>query len=832
MRCALTALATAALAAAVAAPVARAEPAAFAAGSSDGSNVFFTTKDPLVPGDTDRGFPDVYERAFDAEAGVEAYVTRELSTGPTGGNDAYPAFFQGASADGGEVLFSTEEPLVPADVDHAVDVYVYSRGAGTTLVSRGSASCEGGGCGNGPRNATFNGVTPGGGAVFFQTVESLTPEDTDEAADLYVRDLEAEPPTTALVSRAAASCETGGCGNGLDATFAGASTNGKRAFFETAESLTPADTDGESDIYVRDLESEPPTTVLVSTEGVCPEGAEASECRPKFRGASAGGSRVFFTTSEQLSPEDEDEASDLYVWEEGTISLVSTGSGGGNGAAPAIFKGSRAGGAKVFFQTTESLTPDDTDGAADVYMRDLEAEPPTTSLVSQGDPSCEEAGACGEGLSNETFAGATPDGGVVFVQTSEKLAPQDADGSEDVYARDLEAEPPTTALVSQAAASCETGGCGNGEAAATFEGASASGIRVLFSTKEALTPADEDESKDIYARNLGTASTALESAPAGICPLPEEVGCDATFSGASEDGTRVFFTTVGRLGAEDVDSYADVYERAEGRTRLVSAGNSVELGPPTPTITGISPGSSGETLTPSVHGREEDPSASIKVYTTSDCSGTPTIGTVAEFEDEEAGVQVTVEAERQTSLSATATDEGEVTSGCSNAVTYTHEYTEPPPSEEGGGGESGEDEGGSGSGSGSGSGGSTPAPAPAPASAPLATYGGGIAYAAPVTRITFGPAFKTRARQPVFRFVDSTGQPGTRFVCKVDRHAWKACASPAKLKKLHGRKHVFRVKGVNATGVWEARPVKRAFKLVRRRGGRSHKRHAKRRSGR
>ena len=66
---------------------AQAAPVAYGGSSEDGGKVFFTTSAKLVPGDTDN-HTDVYERFFDTQVGIETFVTRELSTGPTGGNDA------------------------------------------------------------------------------------------------------------------------------------------------------------------------------------------------------------------------------------------------------------------------------------------------------------------------------------------------------------------------------------------------------------------------------------------------------------------------------------------------------------------------------------------------------------------------------------------------------------------------------------------------------------------------------------------------------------------------------------------------------------------------
>jgi hypothetical protein len=83
----------------------------------------------------------------------------------------------------------------------------------------------------------------------------------------------------------------------------------------------------------------------------------------------------------------------------------------------------------------------------------------------------------------------------------------------------------------------------------------------------------------------------------------------------------------------------------------------------------------------------------------------------------------------------------------------------------------------------------------------------------PQTRITFAPAFKTRARRPVIRFADTTGQAGTTFVCRVDRGHWRGCSSPQKLKHLPYGLHVFRVRGINS-GISETQPVTRRFKVV------------------
>jgi len=90
-----------------------------------------------------------------------------------------------------------------------------------------------------------------------------------------------------------------------------------------------------------------------------------------------------------------------------------------------------------------------------------------------------------------------------------------------------------------------------------------------------------------------------------------------------------------------------------------------------------------------------------------------------------------------------------------------------------------------------------------------------ITYVTPETLITFGPAAKTRKKKVVFRFTDATGQPGSSFICKLDRRRWKGSSSPTQLTKLKLGRHVFSVKAVNALGTAEQQPTKRRFKVVR-----------------
>lgn len=780
----LAVLALAALAAGLlVAPAASAATANYKGSSADGKVVFFETEEQLVPGDTDTK-RDVYERSFDE--GVGAYVTREVSLGPAGGTDAYPALFEKASADGTKVFFSTEESMVEADTDHKMDVYMRDLKTGTTtLVSQGEPGCAPA-CGNGASDAGFAAAGADGTEAFFVSEEQLTSEDTDASVDVYVRDLTTE--TTKLVSAGGASCAPA-CGNGaFNASLRGISADASHAYFTTAESLSGADTDSAVDVYSRNLLTG--TTSLVSEGGVgCVPACGNSGAVPVFQGSSEDGSRAFFTTDEQLVGADEDTATDIYARDlpAGPTFLVS---GGKAGTATASFAAASGDGAHVFFTTAEPLVVEDEDEANDVY----EWSGGKLSLVSSA--TC--ASECGS-----TFDAVSADSETVVFSTAEQLSGEDTDNRVDIYEQEVGGGAPV--LVSREAAGC--GGCGNGAADARFNRASADASHVVFTSSEVLSPEDGDGEDDIYARDVPEEETSLITTSPSFCPL-KKGNCGATYVDASVDGRHVFFTSIERFTLDDGDNEVDVYERDLGEspgeevTRLVSTGNSpdLELGPASPVLKGTNPASPAASTKPKVFGQAKAGS-SIKLYTTSNCSGEPVAtGTAAQLA--EPGIGVTVLAGQTTKFWATAEAEGFI-SVCSSPIGYTQQSEV-----EGGGGGGGGGTGGGSSGGGSSGGGGFGLGGGKGGSGP------GVSYVTPHTRVTFAPASKTRTRNPVFRFTDATGQPGTSFRCKVDRKHWKRCGSPLRLKRLNRGKHVLRVLAVNAIGVSEPAPATRRFKVV------------------
>jgi hypothetical protein len=748
--------------------------------SADGKVVFFDTDEQLLEGDTDSK-RDVYERSYDE--GVGAYVTREVSLGPTGGNSAYPAQFEDVNELGTRVFFSTEERLVPEDTDLQADVYMRDLDAGTTvLVTQGESTCAPG-CGNGVQAVTFANATEAGDKVFFETKERLSGLDTDNSTDLYLRNLGGGGETV-LVSRGEPACAPG-CGNAaFEVERRGISADGRYAYFVTTERLGSADADEAPDIYARDIQAG--NTYLVSS-GQC-AGCGNGGAVPIFDGASSTGTRVFFSIEEQLVGADADSATDVYARDlpGGPTFLVS----GGSGEVTASFAANSADGAHAFFTTAEGLDANDSDEANDVY----EWTGGSISLVTPA--SC-------SGLCGASFEAVSADSTEVVLSSAEKLVGADTDNAVDIYRQSVGGGAPV--LVSRGEASCPS--CWNGPFDARFNEASADASVVAFTTAEGILSGDGDEEDDIYTRNLGSSSTSLITIAPSYCPL-KKGNCGASFSGTSQNGLHVFFKTVERFTLEDGDKEADIYERFLGSgpgeevTRLVSQGNdpNLELGPEPPTLTGTSPGSPGSSTTPRVLGEAANGS-SVKLYRSENCSGEPVAtGTAAELLSP--GLAVSVAPSSLTTFRATAEAEGFV-SACSQPVSYVQSLEEPG----GGGGEGSEVEDVV-----ENSGGPF-IPQATSVELPPPPRPGQI-YLTPRTRITFAPAAKTGSRSPVFRFVDATGQAGTSFKCKLDRKAWRACGSPLRLKKLSRGRHVLAIEGVNGAGEVEPAPVKRSFKVV------------------
>ncbi len=386
--------------------------------------------------------------------------------------------------------------------------------------------------GNGPAHAAFGGASEDGSRVFFETSEPLVAADTDAAEDVYER---SGRQTTIVSDRVQA-----GADGANDAYVGGTSADGTHVFFVTDEPLVGADGDASYDVYQR---AGGQTTLLSDRVQAGSDGAFDAG----FAGASADGTRVFFSTDEPLVAADGDSNYDVYERFAGQTTLVSDrAQAGADDAADVSYGGASRDGTRVFFATTEPLVAADGDAGLDVYER---SGGQITLVSDRVQPGADQA-------AHAFFADASADGTRVFFVTDEPLVAADGDSSYDVYER----SGGQTTLVSdrvQAGA--------DGASFATFSGASADGTRVFFISTELLVAADGDAELDVYERSGGQTTLVSDRVQPGA-----DAAVAALFGGASADGTRVFFNTTEPLVAADGDATYDVYQHAGGQTTLLS----------------------------------------------------------------------------------------------------------------------------------------------------------------------------------------------------------------------------------------------------------------------
>ncbi len=187
-----------------------------AAISRDGRYVAFRSEaSNLVPGDTN-GQADVFlhDRLTHRTTRVSVPLSGQLQN---------PVYDVTISADGRSVSFSSPAPnLVAGDTNEATDVFVHDRRTGrTSRASVGAAGAQGNGYASG------GALSADGRYVAFEsTASNLVPGDTNETADVFVRDL--RTGTTRLVKA--------GAGGAADPTI---SADGRYVGFTSYAALSP-----------------------------------------------------------------------------------------------------------------------------------------------------------------------------------------------------------------------------------------------------------------------------------------------------------------------------------------------------------------------------------------------------------------------------------------------------------------------------------------------------------------------------------------------------------------------------------------------------------------
>jgi Tol biopolymer transport system component len=215
--------------------------------SGDGRYVAFTSMaSNLVAGDTnDVRDTFVYDRLTGAIERVSVN-----SAGEQGNVQVADEHGSSLSADGRFVVFSAggNSNFVPGDDNGALDVFVHDRVTGTTeRVSVSSAGVQGNGS---SRNSYTPSISADGRYVVFgSSASNLVPGDTNGNPDVFVRDRLLG--TTERVSVGTPSSQ----GNAFSSQETISADGRFIAFASSATNLVLGDTNGETDVFVRDRSS-------------------------------------------------------------------------------------------------------------------------------------------------------------------------------------------------------------------------------------------------------------------------------------------------------------------------------------------------------------------------------------------------------------------------------------------------------------------------------------------------------------------------------------------------------------------------------------------------
>jgi WD40 repeat protein len=216
--------------------------------SADGSTVAFQTTNALDPLDTNAD-TDIYT------VNVDTGVVQWVSAATNGG------FQPSISSDGRYVAYISRNPLTPADTNLANDVFVRDTASGTTTLA---STNDNGDVANAGRESGSNAPSISGDGryvAFASDATNLVPNDTNSQPDVFVRDMSAHTTVRANVSSGGSQAN----GNTYQPAISG--NGHVVAFTSNATNLVADDTNLAADVFVRDLAAQTTQRVSVSSTG-------------------------------------------------------------------------------------------------------------------------------------------------------------------------------------------------------------------------------------------------------------------------------------------------------------------------------------------------------------------------------------------------------------------------------------------------------------------------------------------------------------------------------------------------------------------------------------
>ena len=422
--------------------------------------------------------------------------------------------------------------------------------------------------------------------VAFSSSANNLDDATNDRTQVYVRRFASND--TLMASRPNGSSTIAGNGTSSNPSI---STDAARVAFQSS-STNLGDAGGGDDVLIRTLATE--AVVVASVPG----GDPGHSREPSL---SANGNRVAFTsTSTDLNADDTDPGRDVYVTQIFPIALVlasrASGSAGDPGdrdsGQPVI---SDNGNAVVFASASTNLTPSDTNGVSDVFLRSVPFDAsPSTSLISRPSSLAESDGpslrpSISRNPSNNTHL-------IAFTTAADNMGADDENDFTQVYGRasGIVVAPNPSVYLSRPTGDAPFRSGVNASHLRSPERSGENAVAmsqdgrftVFLSAEDDLSADDDDRFINVFRRDNLTGETVLVSRADGAAGAAADGTSGSTGGGLalspgvpvgapsiSADGNRIAFASAAtNLVADDANALPDVFVRdvAAGSTVLAS----------------------------------------------------------------------------------------------------------------------------------------------------------------------------------------------------------------------------------------------------------------------
>lgn len=304
-------------------------------------------------------------------AAIASEVSVQLASKAITGVSNGDSFNASLSADGRYLAYqSIASNLVPGDTNNAYDIFVFDRD--TSRIERVSVSSSGE---QGDKNSVSPSISADGRYVMFSSdATNLVSGDTNARSDTFVHDR-----ITGTTTRV--SVDANGNQGSLPSLEGMISADGRYVGFRTFQSFDPTDTNGTTDIYVKDTLLGTIKLVTRSSSGNSNHGGISTP-------VMSGDATVFGWISNDPSfvPGDTNNFSDVIIYDTktGVNKRVSRGINGAQPNNTSFLPALNYDGTKVLFSSEASnIVPGDTNAVGDVFLFDVATA--TTTRVSLSD---------------------------------------------------------------------------------------------------------------------------------------------------------------------------------------------------------------------------------------------------------------------------------------------------------------------------------------------------------------------------------------------------------------------------------------------------------------